>query len=422
MFKKVHRRLTMLFTGGGLLILLTATVIYAIVSYHTMKDTAALTFENDMISFASDIERDAVISYEELSDLEKNRGYLFDICDNGSPLRITEETKTPGQRELFEKIRAACEGKYISRSSIYTEHTEFSKRLGKSEYLISHMLIPKNGSVIEVYAAVSLDTMKREFARLCLKLAAVIMGAAVVMYIFSYYFTKRLLRPVDDSRRRQTEFIAAASHEIRNPVNNIMAALDAAEKAIPPQRPELISIAKKECTRLARLTGDLLTLARSDSRSFSTDFGRADLDTIVLECYEAAMSKAVEKGIALRIKLPDENITAENIDSGRLTQVVNILLDNALSYTPSGGKVMLSLCDEGRHHVIRVSDTGCGIPDEDKERVFERFYRADPSRTDNSHFGLGLCIAKELTELHRGEISVTDSESGGAEFTVKLPM
>lgn len=411
----------MLFTTVSLLVLVISSVIYAYFSYRTMKNTSLLNFEKDMTSFASDLERDRIISGDKLIGLRKNRGYLFDIYDNDQPLRITDEIKTDEQRELFAKVRKICDEVYISHSSIYTEHSEFSRRIGGEEYLISHMTIPRNDTRTEIYAVSSLAEMKRQFLTLCLKLAGVITAAAVSLWLFSRWFTKRLLAPIKESQQRETEFIAAASHEIRNPVNNIMAALGAVGKADESQRAELISIAKKECGRLARLTGDLLTLARSDSNTFTANFGRAELDTIALDCFEAAMPKASAKGVSLEIDLPDSIAAAENIDSIRIGQVISILLDNAVSYTPAGGRVKLALSDEGRHHVIRVSDSGCGIPDSQKKKIFERFYRADDSRTEKEHFGLGLCIAKELTELHRGDISVADNKGGGSEFTVRIP-
>ena len=421
MFKLVRRRLTLLFTGVSLLIMVISSVIYAFFSYRMMKDSSMLNFENDMASFSSDLERDSVISYDKLMDLRKNRGYIFRIYDNSEPLRITDETSTDEQKDLFAKAEKLCGEVYISYNSIYTEHTEFTGRIDGEEYLISHILIPRNDTKTEIFALSPLKEMKQDFLELCIKLGAVILAAAVALWLFSYWFTKKLLAPIKESRQRETEFIAAASHEIRNPVNNIKAAVDSIEKADDPHRTELISIARKECGRLARLTGDLLTLARSDSKTFTANFGTAELDTIALDCFEAAMPKACGKGIRFDIDLPDDTLTAENIDSGRISQVISILLDNAVSYTPAGGHIRLSLYDEGKHHIIKVSDSGCGIPDGKKKKVFERFYRADDSRTEKDHFGLGLCIAKELTELHHGDISVTDNDGGGSVFTVRLP-
>ena len=185
MFKKVRRRLTLLFTVVSVFILVVSSAIYAFFSYKTMKNTSLLNFENDMTSFASDLERDSVLSGDKLIQLRKNCGYIFDIYDNDQPLRITDEIKTDEQRQLFVKVREICEEVYISHSSIYTEHTEFSRRIDGEEYFISHMIIPRNETRTEIYAVRSLKGMKREFLTLCLKLVGVIITAAVSLWLFS---------------------------------------------------------------------------------------------------------------------------------------------------------------------------------------------------------------------------------------------
>ncbi|WP_295153761.1 cell wall metabolism sensor histidine kinase WalK [uncultured Ruminococcus sp.] len=421
MFKRVHLRLTLLFSAVTITILLVMSVLFAYFSYRSMQDTAMLTFVNDMDSFSADLSKSDTISFDKILEQKKNHGYILSIYDNDYPLRITEESMTDGEKAVVRQAMALSEDVYIKHNSLYTEHVEFSGRIDGELYRISHMLVPKGDSFIEVYAVQSQRETKQQFMHLCLLLGVVIVMAAAALSVFAWLFTKRLLLPIKVSQQRQTEFIAAASHEIRNPVNNIMTAVSSIEGADEAHKEELISIAVKESKRLARLTGDLLTLARSDSKSFKASFGKAELDTIVLECFEAAMPKAAEKGIRTDIVLPDDTVSAENIDGDRIKQVVSILLDNAVSYTPAGGKIVLSLEDSQKHYIIKVADSGCGIPDEMKEKVFERFYRADDSRTEKEHFGLGLCIAKELTELHGGSISASDNEGGGAVFTVKLP-
>ena len=421
MFKRVHSRLTLLFSAVTITILLVMSVLFAYFSYRSMQDTAMLTFVNDMDSFSADLSKSDTISFDKIREQKKNHGYILSIYDNNCPLRITEESMTAEEKAVVRQAMELSEDVYIKHNSLYTEHVEFSGRIDGELYRISHMLVPKGDSFIEVYAVQSQRETKQQFMHLCLLLGVVIVMAAAALSVFAWLFTKRLLLPIKVSQQRQTEFIAAASHEIRNPVNNIMTAVSSIEGADEAHKEELISIAVKESKRLARLTGDLLTLARSDSKSFKASFGKAELDTIVLECFEAAMPKAAEKGIRTDILLPDDTVSAENIDGDRIKQVVSILLDNAVSYTPAGGKIVLSLEDSQKHYIIKVADSGCGIPDEMKEKVFERFYRADDSRTEKEHFGLGLCIAKELTELHGGSISASDNEGGGTVFTVKLP-
>lgn len=104
-----------------------------------------------------------------------------------------------------------------------------------------------------------------------------------------------------------------------------------------------------------------------------------------------------------------------------MKQVITILLDNAISYTPAGGTVILKCSETAKAYCIEVVDNGIGIDDTAKKRIFDRFYRADDSRTSKAHFGLGLSIAKEIVELHYGTILVSDTKGGGATFRVTLP-
>lgn len=106
----------------------------------------------------------------------------------------------------------------------------------------------------------------------------------------------------------------------------------------------------------------------------------------------------------------------------KVSQILTILIDNALSYVPEGGSIRLQAKKEPGAIAISVSDNGPGIPDSEKDSVFQRFYRSDASRNDKQHFGLGLCIAKEIALLHQGSLKILDTPGGGATFILKLPL
>ena len=129
---------------------------------------------------------------------------------------------------------------------------------------------------------------------------------------------------------------------------------------------------------------------------------------------------ASRKSINLSISLPETAVPLFSCDPERISQVLSILLHNALSYTPEGGQVRLSLLPEGKNIRLLVADNGIGIPDEEKSHIFERFYRADRSRSKKGHFGLGLCIASEIVKAHHGQILVSNTPGGGSTFTVVL--
>lgn len=463
MFKKVHFRLTLLFTIVTTLILTIMSVFYLYTSHQSLYKNALISFQSDINTFTMSLENDSVISYDWLLNLQNNYGYIFYLYDNGIPIRFTHDTKTESEQQLIEDIRHYYQNNISSITSPYTaeyqefpydqygndyyvngmiipiengsseifaihsrskfeaEHQEFLYDQGGNDYHVSGITIPVENGSIEIFVIHSLSKIEAQLHTLYFKFGIVIVISIAALFVFSWFYTKKLLKPILESQERQSQFIAAASHEIGNPVNTILSALGAMEKGTLEQQREFVVIAGKESKRLARLTNDLLTLARSDNHSFQTSFGRTELDTLVLECYEAFSALAREKKIKLSVELQDDSIVANNVDSERVKQVIAILLDNAISYTPEGGAVILNCSETTKAYCIEVADSGIGIDAALKKRIFDRFYRADDSRTSKSHFGLGLSIAKEIVELHHGTISVYDTDGGGSTFRVTLP-
>ena len=181
-------------------------------------------------------------------------------------------------------------------------------------------------------------------------------------------------------------------------------------------------IIQSEGEHMTRLIGDMLSLANADNDSWSIHPKQTELDTLLLQTYEKYETIANQKGLTLSIELPDLEVPPCRCDGERIAQVLSILLDNAFSYTPCGGSVRLSLSAERNYFQLLVADNGPGIPAELKPLVFERFYRADTSHEDKTHFGLGLCIAHEIIKLHKGKIWIEDTLGGGATFLIRLPL
>ena len=222
-------------------------------------------------------------------------------------------------------------------------------------------------------------------------------------------FYQKMIRPLETSRKKQTEFIASASHELRSPLAVIQSSVSAMDNAPGEETQHFISVIQKECSRMARLINDMLSLANADNHSWNLLTSPCELDTLLLETYEKYEPLANSKNLHLNIRLPEEPLPPCRCDASRVSQILAVLLDNALSYVPENGQITLSVRKENSFFFLTVTDNGPGIPDSAKEAVFQRFYRADASRHDKQHFGLGLCIAKEITLLHHGTISVTDT-------------
>lgn len=173
---------------------------------------------------------------------------------------------------------------------------------------------------------------------------------------------------------------------------------------------------------MSRLIGDMLTLASSDSQSWDICPEDVELDMLLLSVFETYYPLAKGKGLALSLTLPERDCPVMLLDKDRIVQVLSILLDNALTYTPAPGSIRLGMACGRNSTRITVSDTGPGVPEGERTQIFERFYRGEKAHSNRSHFGLGLCIAAEIVKRHQGRLWVEDSVEGGAAFILELPM
>jgi two-component system sensor histidine kinase CiaH len=236
----------------------------------------------------------------------------------------------------------------------------------------------------------------------------------------SVLMATRSIRPIGSAFQRQREFVADASHELRTPLTLIRTNVEAwLRRSNGTSRVYAKSIVE-EVEQLNRIVGDLTTLALADARQLRLDPRPMELNEVVKGLIVQATPMAEERGVQLR---PDLNGGVRvDADLGRVRQLLLILIDNALTHTPSGGQVSVGVIrHNGRAHV-RVTDTGEGIPSVDLPHIFERFYRADKARNrESGGTGLGLAIAKWIVDAHRGEIGVKSAEGKGTEVDVSLP-
>ena len=243
----------------------------------------------------------------------------------------------------------------------------------------------------------------------------IVLGALAALLMAS-----RSLRPISRAFQRQREFVADASHELRTPLTLIRTNVEAwLRRSNGTTRIYAKSIVE-EVEQLNRIVGDLTTLALADARQLRLDARPIELNEVVKGLITQATPLADERGVKLR---PDLNGGVRvDADLVRVRQLLLILIDNALTHTPSGGEVSVGVIRQnGRAHVT-VTDTGDGIPTSDLPHIFERFYRVDKARTrENGGSGLGLAIAKWIVDAHKGEIAVKSGDGKGTEVDVSLP-
>jgi two-component system, OmpR family, sensor kinase len=226
---------------------------------------------------------------------------------------------------------------------------------------------------------------------------------------------------LEASFAQQARFTSDASHELRTPVSVI---LSQTQTALSRERPgpeyrEALEACQRAAQRMRSLTESLLQLARLDAGQEPMKRERFDLFRVVSECVELVRPLATERGIRIHCDVPPLECFG---DAGRIGQVVTNLLTNAIHFNRDQGEVRLSAHAEGRAILLAVADTGQGIPAEDVPHLFERFYRADKSRSRiQGRNGLGLAICKAIMDAHGGSIEVSSPPGAGSTFTVRLP-
>lgn len=219
------------------------------------------------------------------------------------------------------------------------------------------------------------------------------------------------------------EFVANVSHELRTPLTTMRSYVEAlAEGAWQDDElaPKFLEVTQNETERMIRLVNDLLQLSKLDNRDIKLDKELVDFIVFynrIIDRFELTK----EQNVIFERKLSKHAAFVE-VDEDKLTQVMDNIISNALKYSPEGGKITFSLKEQEKQIIVSISDNGVGIPKENLEKVFDRFYRVDKARTRKlGGTGLGLAIAKEMVEAHGGKIWATSKEGKGTKVSFTLP-
>lgn len=226
---------------------------------------------------------------------------------------------------------------------------------------------------------------------------------------------------LDEMEKLRQEFVSNVSHEIQSPLTSIrgFAAALQRDNVSPEDRLHYLEIIEAESLRLSRLSENLLKLASLDSDQTRLAPAPYRLDVQIRNLILACETQWTAKDLEMDVALEEAGITA---DEDLLSQVWINLIHNSIKFTPPGGRVRIGLSRRGDVWEASIADTGIGIAAEDQPRIFERFYKADPSRRHSAGGnGLGLAIARRVVELHQGSIAVRSQPGAGTEFVVTLP-
>jgi two-component system, OmpR family, sensor histidine kinase CiaH len=254
------------------------------------------------------------------------------------------------------------------------------------------------------------------------RLALLNIGALIFGSVFSYYLARRTLRPMEQAMAAQARFSSDASHELRTPLAALRTRSEVAlrDPALTlAQARAALKNSVDQAVRLERLADGLLRLSRSDGQPLALELIK--LHQITSKATEQLQHKARAKHITVHHDVLPALRAMGETDS--LMQVVCILLDNAIKYSPEGSLVTIGGKKDGSAALLTIQDEGVGIDPGDLPHIFERFYRADQARfQDDQSYGLGLAIAKQLIDKNKGTITVKSEPGEGSVFTIKLPL
>ncbi|MCD7954558.1 MAG: HAMP domain-containing histidine kinase [Lachnospiraceae bacterium] len=499
---KLHQRLTAVCVATTGLILAVLTVICLLISQSEIRSQEYASFLSGLNTMYQNLQQQTSLSHTWIRQMEQNYQCSIRILDNGESLFFQtlsedEATESMMAQAKEEALSLGLDLDSTSSSATLTRHLEFTMKVRGDNYgspqskicYVSAALVPRSGGVLAVLVVHSLSSMHRRIVRQGLPFLLADLAAWLLLSIFFWHFTARVLRPIWENRRKQVQFIAAASHELRSPLTVILSNAAAVRGGVLPFDMHFLDTVDAEGNRMSHLISDMLQLAGADNETWSIAPAEIELDTLLLQVWEDFDAQAHSRHLHWDIRLPEEPLPCCVCDAERIRQLLGILIDNAFSYTPEGGQVCLALSassvsaqspvaskhtrrsiaaasrhsrynpatsnhsrrsiaaasrhsrhnpaalnhsrrsmaaselsqPSGNTFLIQVIDNGPGIPDAEKEAVFERFHRLDPSRKDKTHFGLGLCIAREIVRLHHGTLTVSDTPGGGTTFTVTLP-
>ncbi|MCX6806768.1 MAG: HAMP domain-containing sensor histidine kinase [Candidatus Berkelbacteria bacterium] len=301
--------------------------------------------------------------------------------------------------------------------------TELGRGLGQQTRFLRELPINDRPSFqIPDFEKIRLEQLEESSNRLRLNLIYFNIFILILSSGISYFLARRTLRPIEEMMDAQNRFTADASHELKTPLTAMRTEIEVSlreKKMSIVEARKLLSSNLEEIGKLESLSGALLKLAKYQE-DFKLEFEKVVLTEVITEAYEKVEGLAKEKSIEFKNNFKE--IYAKG-DKQSLVELFVILLDNAIKYSPKESKISINVEKEKHGAIVKIKDQGIGIKALDLPHIFDRFYRADISRTKEKvdGYGLGLSIAKRIVELHGGTISANSKPGKGSEFIIKLP-
>lgn len=446
LFDQTRNKLTLQYSGVlmiflGLFVVIVYALLYVIIwndqrSHLTELTNSELQVLQKWVDGDTNPKRLPPKSVEDAFSISADQSFYYLISDTGT-VQLGDETQPELREQMMALItKGQFKGERIVQTTLQTFDQPSADVHGRPQvgedarFLVTNRELKWKRQVIGTLYVGKEVTFQHQLFRLLLVL---MLGMALIFFVLALWFSHRMSRraiiPIAKAYERQREFVADASHELRTPLSVMLTSIEAlqleAESEGNPFTNNVLRGMKDEVNAITRLTSELLQLARSDAGEFVLERSVFQVKAAAESVIAKQLPVAQAKGMTLKLQASDE-LTIE-WDRGKLTQLLVILIDNAIKYTLDSGDVYVTLADKVEKGVrfltLDVSDNGMGIAPEALPRIFDRFYRQDKARTRQvSGHGLGLAIAKNLVEAAQGTIHVESRVGEGSTFSVRLPM
>lgn len=434
MLRRLLNQLHIIMTGI-LMVIITLILAFSFWNTYQSSQTADITYIQRMASLIIyQLEADTELPETVLSDYEEQMNVYSALSDSEGSLLYQSDADFPtdfsillqkaGQSIGIENTAGSSAAGQVTEQGGYIELEGLHR---DSYYVIPATVSTQGGDSLSLTLVYPKNSGLELFLGQAPLYLCIWIGSFCIVLFLSRFLLKKAFAPSEEMIKSQKDFVAAASHELKSPLAVIMANTEALQDMqshnnSDPQSQACLDVIDAECSRMSRLVRDMLTLASSDADKWRIQKSEINVDTLLISLYEAFEPVCIGKKIRLDLCLNEETYPILFSDRERLFQILSIFLDNAVCYSPEGSSIQIQTASGERALTFSIVDHGKGIPAEDKPFIFDRFYRGDKSRTDKSHFGLGLSIAKELAGMLGGEIGFEDTEGGGAMFFLRLPV
>lgn len=319
------------------------------------------------------------------------------------------------KKNIFKKARLKLTAYYVgimfiiliifSGALIYTINSKISENLNDKIIIVD----PEDNPLDNVNTEINLYIFYTD-------------GILLVLIAFaSYFLAGRTLKPIQDSLDAQKKFSADASHDLRTPLAIIITESEVALQGNINKQKDFKEVVKsnlEEAKKMSGLVNDLLIISRGENENTLNNFVVSDLHNFIEKIVSKMTSQAESKGLKLEVDSYKKILV--KIDLNNFERAISNILQNAIHYTKIGS-IKISLKEESKKAVIVIKDTGVGINEQDLPHVFDRFYKAEHSRNDESGSGLGLPISKQIVEQHQGTIKINSTINVGTIVTITIP-